>query len=401
MRRNPFRTFLMGLGVAVAAAAMTAVALLVTGVRQGVQRTVDRLGADLMVVPKGEIVARSFNEALISGKPASFYLDEPTFSRISQVPGITAISAQTFVETLANARCCAGEFFVVGFEPETDFTVTPWVKGGGWRGRAGPPRAPARGPQNWMLVGDRILLRVGDKAQFYGTTFTVAGVLEPTGGGMDWTLYIPDTALRRMATDSRTRAEAPLRVPERSASALFIKAVPGADLIDLAERIEAAAPGVQVIMASTVGAIARRQMSGIVGVLASLVVGLWAIAMLLSGVVFSQAVRERRSEIGLLKAKGADRRFVLTMLAQESALVAAASSVTGCLAAWTLILMFRGLLAHALGVPDVLPGATTVLALVVALSALVTASSVATALGPVLPVLGMEPYEAIRKAQPA
>ena len=115
IKRNPLRSGLMAIGVVIAAAVMTVVALLIAGVNEGLTNTAQRLGADLMVVPRGEKIAQQFNEALITGKPATFYLEQATVEKVSKVPGVTHASTHIFVETLTNARCCAGKFFIVGF----------------------------------------------------------------------------------------------------------------------------------------------------------------------------------------------------------------------------------------------------------------------------------------------
>lgn len=391
IKHNPLRTGLMATGVIIAAAVMTAVALLMVGVNQSITNTAKRLGADIMVVPKGEKIARQFNEALITGKPATFYLEQSVTEKVSKVQGVAHASAHIFVETLTNARCCAGKFFIVGFDPKTDFTITPWLKN--------DVSLLTIDEQNWMIVGDRILLRKDDVAKFYGTSFTVAGVLEPTGTGMDWTIYISEQSLRKLVSTSRTNAEMPLRISDGNVSSILVKAEPGVDLIDLAEKIEQAAPNTQAILSSTVAKLARSQLSGIAGVLGCVVTGLWVMALALSGVVFSMAVRERRSQIGLLIAKGANKRFIFGMLTKESVMIAATSSLSGCVLGLFIVISFRELLSNALCASDVLPAAATTGAFIAAFSVFGTATAVLTAIMPVVPVLRTEPYEAIKQGK--
>jgi putative ABC transport system permease protein len=381
----------MAVGIVIAAAVVTTVVLLVAGVNQSITNTAKRLGADIMVVPKGEKIARQFNEALITGKPATFYLEQSITEKLSKVQGVAHASVQIFVETLTNARCCAGKFFIVGFNPKTDFTVTPWLKN--------DVSLPTIDVQDWMIVGDRILLRKDDVAQFYGTSFTVAGVLEPTGTGMDWTIYISEKSLRKLVFTSRTNAEMPLRISDGNVSAVLVKSEPGVDLIDLAEKIEQAVPNTQAILSSTVAKRARSQLSGITGVLACVVAGLWAMALVLSGVVFSMAVRERRSQIGLLVAKGATKRFVFGMLTKESVMIAATSSLSGCALGLFIVISFRELLSNALGASNVLPAAAATGVLIAAFSAFGTAAAVITAIIPVVSILRTEPYEAIKQGK--
>jgi putative ABC transport system permease protein len=388
IRRNPFRTVLIALAVAVAAGSMTAAAVLIAGANQSVKKTVGRLGADLMVVPKGEKIAQELNEALVTGKPASFHLAPAAAAALADMPDVQVASRQTFIETLSNASCCAGKFFLVGFDPETDFTVTPWLRGG----KLDPPP----GSDNWMIVGDRITLRKGDQARFYGTVFTVAGVLEPTGMGMDWTVYLPEKGMRNMVADSGAKAEMKLRMADGAASAVFVKTAPGTDTIDLAERIEQADAGVQVVLSSAVAGRARRRMAGVAPILLAVIGGMWVMALVLTGVLFSQAVKDRQGEIGLLMAKGADRRFVLGLLSREAMLIALSAAAAGSAVGFGVVAWFRRSLAELLGTMDVLPSASTAVGFLAAVTAAVGASAVVASIAPALGVLRMEPYEAIR-----
>ncbi|MDP6545689.1 MAG: ABC transporter permease [Phycisphaerae bacterium] len=393
LARNPFRTTLIAAAVAIAAAALSGAAILITGADRSVRQTVGRLGADLMVIPAGENVARDFNEALVTGRPAAFYLDAGTIGKVASARRVRAVSPQTYLETLTNASCCAGKFFLVGFDPQTDFTITPWLIEGDVQ------RRPDQ--ENWMVVGDRITLRVGDTARFYGTEFTVAGVLAPTGMGMDWTVYLPDKALRRMVADSGAKADMRLRIADGAASAVFIKADPSTDVIDLAEQIEQDHPSVQVVLSSTVAGSARKHLGGITLVLVCVITALWVMALVLSGVMFSQTVKDRQGEIGLLMAKGATRRFVLGMLAREAVTVALVAAVVGSGVALGAVSLFREALAESLGTMDVLPAAHTVAAFLAGLSIIVAASAVVASILPALGVLRMEPYEAIRRGKTA
>ena len=389
LRRNSTRSALMAAAVAITAIVMTAVLLLIIGVRQGLTQTVDRLGADIMVVPAGEKIAKQFNDALISGTPAEFYLAPSSLEKLSHIQALTDISTQTFARTLNNASCCAGEFFIVGFDPQTDFTIAPWLRDN----RTSLPNTD----ENWMIVGDRILLDIGDTADFFGVKFTAKGVLEPTSTGMDWTIYIPDKALRRLVADSPETAEAPLRIPDRAVSAVFIKTADNAHLIDVAESIEQADPDLQVILSSSVAAAARGQVSAVTALLTAVVAVLWIMAMLLCGVVFSQAVRQRRSEIGLLMAKGADLKFILGLLLRESAAISIAASLLGCITGLLIIIALRQTLTRILDVPEVLPSLPYAAALVISFVILLAAAAITASMAPVIPMFTSEPFESVKR----
>ncbi|MBT7070077.1 MAG: ABC transporter permease, partial [Anaerolineae bacterium] len=174
LRRKPYRAVVIGLCVAVATGSLFAATIVLRGVQHSLTVGRARLGADLIIVPDGyELPAQ---EAFITGQPSTFYMPDDLNGNIAALPGVQQTSAQVFVETLSNASCCIGEFFLVGFEPETDFTISPWL-------------ATHLGGETLddfdIIVGDRILLREGETVIFYGTAFSVVGVLEKTGMGID------------------------------------------------------------------------------------------------------------------------------------------------------------------------------------------------------------------------
>lgn len=386
--RNGFRSFLMGAGGGLFAAVLVTVTLLGVGINQSIRQTVNRLGADLMVVPHGEEIAAHFNDALVTGRPAAFYLPRALEASLAAHAGVAQVSTQTFAQTLTNARCCAGSFFLVGFDRGSDFTVQPWL--------SEPMLELPDDALNWILVGDRILLKPGESVDLYGSTFRVAGVLAPTGMGMDWSIYLPHSALDRLVEHSISAAESPLRIPARHVSAFFIRAAEGVDLIDLAEELERDHPSIQVVLSSSVGKRARSQLALTAAVSLILLAVVWLVAALLSGVVFSQAIRERRGEFGLFLAKGARRGFILALLAKEALLISLSACLVGAAFALLVLLSFRQLLSGTLGVPDCLPGPLSIALLMVALVALGSLNAVLCSLVPAISMLRTEPYEAIK-----
>ena len=387
--RNLSRTLLMAVGVGAGAATITAATLLVAGATASLRQTVHRLGADLMIVPKGEDVALRFNEAILSGKPAMFYFEPGQLDGIERVEGVERATAQTYVETLDNARCCAGKFFLVGYDPETDFIVRPWLDHS-----AGAEQRTAR---DAMIAGDRILLRLGRSATFYGKPFTVAGVLAPTGTGMDSTIFVPQETLREMIEGSASEAERALSIRRGAVSAVFVKARPRTDIIDLAERIERDFPGAQAILSSTVGGVAAGRMAGMTIALSAAVAMVWAMSVAMTGIVFSQAVRQQRAELGLLAARGAPRGFIVRLVAGQSAVLAIAASALGCALGAGAVACFRHPLSEMLETPDVLPPLLPAAALAAGVTALVACGCVVSSLVLAWPTLRQDPFESIKQ----
>lgn len=388
LRRKPYRAAAIALCVAVATGSLFATTVVMRAVQTSLAVGRARLGADVVVVPAGAEV--SAQEAFITGEPTTFYMDESVAAQVAGVPGVRQTSAQVFVQTLTNARCCIGEFFLVGFDPESDFTLSPW--------QVAHPEAARAGPFD-VIVGDRILLRPGDTATFFGTGFTVAGVLEETGMGIDRTVYVPIEGLRTMIANSASQAEEAFTISPREISSVMVRIDPGAEMLDVAEAIEAQLPGVQAFTASQLNEAVGRHLQGVLGVTLGVVGLLWLMSLLVVGSVFSMIVNERQRELGLLRAMGARQAFVFRLVMTEAALLTGAGGLAGVLAAGLLLASFSRLIQLRLRIPYLMPGWAELFGTEVLLLGLAVLAGALASLPPALGSSRMEPYEAIRQGE--
>ena len=112
------------------AAAVLAGSLIVGSLRTGLHSLEARLGADVMVVPYEATSKSSVESIVLQGNIGYFYMDQAAYSKIASREGIGQISAQFFLAS-ASAGCCSVPVQIIGFDPETDFTVTPWIRKSG------------------------------------------------------------------------------------------------------------------------------------------------------------------------------------------------------------------------------------------------------------------------------
>jgi putative ABC transport system permease protein len=388
LRRKPYRSVAIGLCVAVATGSLFIATIVLRGVQTSLTVGRARLGADLIVVPQGyEAPAQ---EAFITGQPTTFYMPEQIEAQIAAQPGVRQTSAQVFVQTLTNARCCIGEFFLVGFDPETDFTVSPWL--------VTHLEGASLGPLD-IIAGDRILLREGDGATFYGTAFTVAGVLERTGMGIDRTIYVPMQGLRQMIADSAELAEQPLEIDPGEISSVLVSVEQGADILDVAESIEGHLSGVQVFTATQLNQAVARQLRGVMGITFAVTASLWLMSLLMIGLVFSLIINERQRELGLLRAMGARAQIVFRLVIGEAGLLTGLGGLAGLLAAGVLLMSFSRLIQLRLRIPYLVPGVLEIVAIEVGMLLLALLTGALASLQPALASSRMEPYAAIRMGE--
>ena len=127
IRGNAVRSLLAFLCVLGVAAFFTATMVISRGTEDSLQKGLERLGADILVVPYG--AQTDIETALLMGKPSHIWMAQNYADRIAAMDGVAAVSTQVYLQSLFQAACCSvSETFLVVYDPATDFTVTPWLK---------------------------------------------------------------------------------------------------------------------------------------------------------------------------------------------------------------------------------------------------------------------------------
>jgi len=382
--RNPGRTLAVLVGVMVVTGTAFAGGLIGRGVDHAVARGLDRLGADLMVVPAG--AAGELHTALVMGLPTAFYMEgERALAEIRSIEGVKAASPQIFVATLASSACCTGHLMLVGYDPSTDFTVTPWL-----RRELGRELAPDE-----VLVGNHILGVTGDPLTFYGTTFRLGARLDPTGMGMDETVFLPQEAVWKMAERSHELAEQPLEVPQGHVSAILVALDEGADAAAVATEIGRRVGGVAVITAGDVALSVAEDLALLMSGLVPVTLSVLLIALLLFVVLFFAIARERRREIGLLRAMGATAGQSVRALVLEATLLGGLGGLAGVTGGGAVYGLFKEAIMVSYTLPFLYPPAGEQALLAAAVVVLAAAGGALVAAWPALRLTRLEPHEAI------
>jgi len=383
LTRRRLRSAALVATVAVLVGGVGFLTALLRGLSAAVSEGTARFGAELVVIPRGSRAA--IEGALIVGQPSQLTMPAAVLDQLRELPEVGAISPQVFVQTLNDARCCPGEFFLIGYDPATDFTVAPWLA----------EHNQSNGEFD-AVVGDRVTLRVGDGVTFFGTPFTIAGRLDATGVGIDNTVFIPIDGMRQMIHDSATKAEEALAIPDDVISVVMAKAAEGYLPSDAAEAISNRVDGMEVILAPNVIGSATRRLGSVLRALMLLAGALWLVFVPVLGSVFSMSLAERRREIGLWRALGATSREVFALVVAEAVLLCGMGAGVAAGLLLFLRILFGAMFASGLDMPFVLPSLGW---LAVALGILAVAALATGLLASWLPArsaAAAEPYECLR-----
>ena len=327
-RRSSGRYLLLALAVSIGSSSIFLTLVISHSIRRGLESSLNRLGADLLILPKG--ITHNLTAALLTGEPNAPLLDPSVLTQIITLPGLEKISPQRHFSLPSDEG--HGETDLIAFDPLTDFTLQPWV-------REHLPRPFSLGD---VLIGGRRSEPLGSTINFFGKSLVVWGKLDLTGvGPTERSVFGSFSTMEELAQECSSRGlqsfgTSPLT---GSASALLLRLSPGAGAGQVRFALSSV-PQVQIISGSSLGIQIRQSIRTILtGSITFTLLSLFMAGLLIL-VVYAGIVAERKSELGLLLALGLSRIGLSLWLAMEAALCAFLGALFGVLLGATGLAIF-------------------------------------------------------------
>ena len=309
--------------------------LLQQGMRNGLEREQERLGADLLVVPDGVTVEPG--EILYGGAPQNIYMPKEAAAEIQSVPGVEGVSVQFFSQTL-QADCCdfGDPLRLVGIDPQTDGLAAAWSHDG----------TTSQLQADEIFTGSQVAAKPGQHFFILGRMFRVAGVLEPSGSGLDKSILMDLSVARELASQAPQLRGA---LQEQGGADQLISAVlvhldPSANAAVV--RAEIAHRGnVQVFSSVETKQRINRNLHGFVLLLAGIAGVIALVALLQLGTRLYAEVGERQAVLGLYLALGASPAQLTCLVSLQAVLLCATGGLTGLLSGYGLYTWLAEVLA--------------------------------------------------------
>lgn len=352
LKSHKGRTVGLAVLVAVLAFVVCSGSLVMASLQSGLDSLEARLGADVVVAPKTAKSQVDLQEVLLEGVPGSFYMDASVVSEIAACEGVEKVSPQYYLATV-KAGCCSMPVQVVGFDPETDFTVQPWIA----RTYSGALE------RDTVVVGCNITGAPGASIKLYGIDCTIVAKLEETGTSLDTAVFATNETLRDLINGSSERGMAVLeeRNPADVVSTVQVKLADGYNAENVAGDINVHVRNVWATPSRTMTAGVADGVSGVSRVIGALAIGIWVLAIVILAIAFSLAGKHRAREFAVLRVVGASRSLLSRLVLTEALAVSVVGAVVGVVAALVVVVAFNGAIEAALGLPFLLPGMPTML----------------------------------------
>ena len=341
IRAHPVRSLIIAVLALAQAACVFGGLILVGAMRAELTLAERRLGADLVVYPTTCLNQVEKKRLLMLGTPVGCHQPRSTLARMSSNEDIAAVSYQLYVsETLADGSTR----WIVGFEPETDFALSPWIAEGEGTSL----------PRGSVLVGSAVPGADGQTLSVFGRERPIGAHLLTTGSELDDALFVSMDTLSDMMADARAAGEdidASLD-PRTDYSAALVRASDSdaiesvTNWINLYVRKVSAVRATEALVGAASGIRAHRGVA--IGVLGAT----WLVLLGALIVVQVSLMNERMQELAVWRSIGASRSIMSRVMLSESALLHVAGALAGvCLAALTVPFVGDGSLVESLASP--------------------------------------------------
>jgi putative ABC transport system permease protein len=331
--RNKLRSFLMMIGIVIGITALTLIVSAGLGAQERIMERVKKFGLESMMVFAG--AGREMGQPT-SGQPATTLTLEDVTTIKQEVKDIADVAP-------FNRKGQAEVKFQEKSATTAIFGVTPsWAPVWDWDAAEGDfitdedlaslARVCVIGPTvQKTLFGTAN--PIGEQVRIGNVQFEIKGIMQPkgtspAGGDMDDRIYIPlSTLMRRVANVDYISA---IKVRLRTAKDMDKTA---ADIKALLRERHKLAPGTPDDFTITTPTEVRKMAEKVAGTFSIFLSLVAAISLISGGVVVANimliSVNERRKEIGLRKAVGAQRKDIMLQFLYESTAVTLTGGVIG------------------------------------------------------------------------
>ncbi|MBR4819159.1 MAG: ABC transporter permease [Clostridiales bacterium] len=356
--------------------------------KKGMGNMKRRLGADIMLVPKGS--KEKAENMLLEGSRSNFYFDGSIYDRVSGIEGVSEVTSQCFLKSLS-ADCCSSEVQIVFFDPSSDFVVGPWIETEYKKNLSGDS----------VVVGSDIVNENGS-IKLFGQDYTIVSQMARTGTALDSSVYFALDAKDELLKNAEEKGSFVTEEQKKSdiLSSIFINvdaAHTTEDVIDSAHKtvgdiFDVVYP--KKLHESLADSLLK--ITGVVNVVSlSLGTLLFSILLIINGII----MKGRKQEIALLRVLGHTKKDLIGKLLSELGIISLTGAVSGCLLGALIVIPFGRYIGQSLNMPYLGPGfSTTILEFLLIIAGvflIVFLSSIFF----IIHTTNIEPYLALRKEE--
>ncbi len=345
LKRRPFRTGALFFVVALLSLVLFGGTILSVSLKNGLDSMKARFGADLIVVPLE--YDKGMESILLKGEPAYFYFDHSIAEQILQIEGVSQATAQFYLTSLSSDCCSTGAAQIIGFDPDADFVVQPWIS----------EAIGGNIANGTVIVGNDIQLGNDNTLKLYDHNYPVAARLDKTGTGLDQSIYANLSTVKELFAGAKAKG---VYFPEdtnpsTSFSSVLIKVGDGYTSNVVSSNISQQIDGIQIIQTQNMISSTAESIGKFSSFLYIFAVVFVVLAFVILAILFSVTTNERKKEFSVLRTLGATRKYLTSVILTESFFISMVGGIAGIAVASLIVFPFSVYIGDKVGMPYIQP----------------------------------------------
>ena len=363
--------------------------LFILVLQNGLKGMEKRLGADVMVVPAD--CGKTAESVLLEGSREYFYFNQSVADNIRKINGIEKLTEQFYLASLS-ADCCSSQVGIVGFNPETDFIIQPWIDEKDKK-QIGTGKA---------IVGSEIQVGEDKVITLFGREYPVISTLASTGTSMDTSVYFTMDTVSQLIEDAGSKGIQFLdsQKKKNTISSVFITLQPGVTEREIARKInETVDTDVDILYPDSILSSFAQSTNHMVAVTYITLLTVWLVVELILLIICYLSSNGRKKEYALLRVLGLSKKQLTVMVVKETLLISLIGFVLGGALSGITVFPFGRYLANVLGIAYLTP---TILETIIILAiglVLSILSDIAASVIPIIKICKIEAYSALREEE--
>ena len=332
-------------------------ALILLSLKNGLHSLEMRLGADIIGVPYEARTKVSADTILNQGNRTYIYMSRSNLKKVAEIEGVEKVSPQIYMCSM-NAGCCSVSLQLIGFDPETDFTIQPWVR----KSFSGTL------DDGDILIGSKVSLTESRKLKFFDKLWNIAAQLDETGTGLDNAIFANINTINAMmdaAEEIGWNFLSEKGTADKMISTIMVKVSSGYDIDSVASQVQRRVKKTQAVKTKAMTSGIAQNLSSFSKIVGALMIVVWALCLVILIVVSTLIIGERKKEFAVLRVMGASQKKLGRLVMTESILVNAAGSLGGIMLASLFIVPFHALIKEAIALPFLLPSFPMILVITI------------------------------------
>ena len=315
----------------------------------------ERLGADLVIYPTACLNQVERKRLVMIGTPVRCHQGRSALDRTRYNPDIAEITYQLYVaDTLPTGET----LWIVGFDPATDFALSPWME-------RGTSRELAPGT---IAAGAKVAQGEDGTVPLFGTPRAVSSRLAETGTELDDAVFVSMDTLESIIGDAveAGAGEYASVQPGRDYSAALVRVSDAESVQSVTNWINLYVRKVTAVRSDEALVDTASSISSQRGVTIGVLGASWLLLLIALIVAQFTLMNEREAEVYVWRSVGASRGAIARVMTGESALIHLVGACGGVLIAAALPLVAGTPVGGASSVARVLSFAGVVIVVVVA-----------------------------------